>query len=184
MVPTIVTPPHVEKTSAFCRAQPEMSGERENEMRITTKQASQRLFVFAWLQLAVVLLVALRRLFQSTRWTRWLSTTRPPRYLVMCDRAMQTSESNTKVDFAPCTVQKLSPVLPSNNRTRLSFYDLAFNTHDWFSTLRSDRPMELPGLLYVKPKTNHYGCPIRVIIRLNSGPGDYGVAKWLPWGLN
>lgn len=129
-----------------------------------------------------MLVVPLPRLFRSTRWTRWLNATRPPRSLVMRARAMSTSESNT--NFGLCTVSCPEVVAWSNNCTRLSFYDLAFSTHDWFSTLSSDRPMKLPGLLYVKPKTNHYGCPIRVIIRLNSGLGDYGVAKWLPWGLN
>lgn len=59
--------------------------------------------------------------------------------------------------------------------------------HAWLvfhSAEHHDCPMKLPAPLWMKPKTNHYGCPIRVIIRLSTGPGDYGVAKWLLWGLN
>lgn len=43
--------------------------------------------------------------------------------------------------------------------------------HAWLvfhSAERCDRPMKLPALLWVKPKTNHYGCVIRVIIRLST----------------
>lgn len=56
---------------------------------------------------------------------------------------------------------------------------LVFHPAKW-----CDRLMKLPALLWVKPKTNHYACPIRVIIRISTGPGDYRVAKWLLWGLN
>lgn len=101
----------------------------------------------------------------------------PPWSLVGYARVLAASGSTAEVDFAPGTVQKLSPASPSNNHSRLSFYDLVWATHDWFSTLRGDCPMKLPGLLYSKPKTNHYGCPMRVIIRMNTGLWDYGVAK-------
>lgn len=127
-----------------------------------------------------------------SKWTRLLSAV----MVVNVDRVGVPSPSLTclvifkserRTEFAPCPVQELSPAMQSNNHTPLPSLLRPGLYHAWLvfhSAEPRDRPMKLPALLWVKPKTNHYGCPIRVIIRLSTGPGDYGVAKWLLWGLN
>lgn len=103
----------------------------------------------------------------------------PVNFAILTATLLPRSESQAKTEFALQPVQDLSPAMLSNNHTpslllRPGLYHARLVFH---SAERRDRPMKLPVLLLVKPKTNHYGCPIRVIIRLSTGPGDYRVAK-------
>lgn len=173
--PPTVTPPHVDKNICILSSRAQKclgKGKTKNENNNVAKQASQRVFVLLLLgSYAARGTAAALSLHQVSAMAQCHRTS--PATFVVRATAMTTSESNT--NFGPsrgCRLPCRVIIVPV-----CLFMTWPSARMIGFPLCASDRPMKLPGLLYVKPKTHHYGCPIRVIIRLNSGLGDYGVAK-------